>query len=341
MQERRSTIRIAQNCRVQYCAAEDLLPRDGHVANISERGVGLLVREQHKVGDHVTVSFNLPGLEEALTATGAVRWSSSLRQGRWYRLGMEWLPLEESTRNRLHAFLNTQAKPEAAEPQPKASGQRFSFNWLVWLAWVVALLTLAALWYSWIAPLKRQAQALNTEVEQREAIITTLQQRERELAQRQLQLKGELQTAQSHLATASEEIAQLDVQSRQAAGDAQRLSQEVQLFQQSYARVQSEREQLIQQVLQLEQERLQLKRKLSSVPELQLAIREAIDARKQAQREARRIQRSQWLQAFGQTGRLTDTEIREQDNRGYIIKDGKPTVTRSTVWIRVRDPEAK
>lgn len=339
MQERRATIRIAQSCRAQYCAAEDLLPRDGQVANISERGAGLLVREQHKAGEHVTVSFNLPGLEEPLTATGTVRWSSSSRQGRWYRLGMEWLPLEEATRNRLHTFLYTAKTPE--EPKPSAKTWKLSSNWMVWVSWAVALLTFAAVWYSWIAPLKQQTKALSTQVEQREAIISTLQGRERELAQRQLELKGELENAKSNLAAASQEMMQLDAQSQQASGDAQRLSQEVQLFQQSYARVQAEREQLIQQVMQLEQERLQLRHKLSSLPELQVAIREAIDARRLEQRETRRTQRAQWLQSLGQATDGPDTEIREQDNRGYIIKDGKPTVTRSTVWIRVKEPEAR
>ncbi len=337
MQERRTTIRIAQNSRAQYCAADDLLPRDGQVNDLSERGAGLLVREQHKPGEHVTVSFNLPGQEEPLTATGTVRWSSSSRQGRWYRLGMEWLPLEETTRGRLHTFLYSAKAPAPVKPKAKAWKPS---NRIVLFSWVVALLVLASAWYGWISPLKQETKVLNTEVQQREAIISTLQDRERELAQRQLELKTELDRAKINLAAASQEMMQMDTQSQQVAGDAQRLTQEVQLFQQSYAKVKEEREQLIQQVLQLEQERLQLRRKLSSLPELQVAIKEAIEVRKQQQRESRHVQRAQWLQSFAQSGQ-SDTEIREQDNRGYIIKDGKPTVNRSTVWIRVKEPEAK
>ncbi len=91
MQERRTTIRIGQQCRTQYCSSEDLLPRDGRITDLSERGVGLLVREAHRIGEVLTVGFSLPGDRTTLTATGVVRWSNPPQKGRWYPVGLDWI----------------------------------------------------------------------------------------------------------------------------------------------------------------------------------------------------------------------------------------------------------
>ena len=63
-----------------------------------------------------------------------------------------------------------------------------------------------------------------------------------------------------------------------------------------------------------------------------LAIRDAVESRKQAQQaerlamlKARRDEQERWL---------------AQGNRGYLIRDGRPTIGRSTVWIRVRELES-
>ena len=102
MQERRSTIRIEYPARAQYCPSEDLIPRDGRMTNLSERGANLLARETHRLGERITVSFPLPEEEEPLTVTGVVRWSDPTAQrGRWHATGIEWLPLGETASHRL------------------------------------------------------------------------------------------------------------------------------------------------------------------------------------------------------------------------------------------------
>src|SRR3989338_4726715 len=114
MQERRTTIRVDRLCRAQYCPADDLIPRDGRLTNLSERGAGLLAHETHRLGARLTVSFSLPEEEEPLTATGVVHWSDArARHGQWYPLGLEWLPMEETARHRLYTFLSrrTQDRP--------------------------------------------------------------------------------------------------------------------------------------------------------------------------------------------------------------------------------------
>ncbi len=335
MQERRTTIRINRTCRAQYCAAEDLLPRDGRLANVSERGANVWVRERHKEGEQVTVSFSLPGAGDSVTATGSVRWSASSREGRWYPLGLEWLPLEETTRDRLQAFLRT---PPQAAPARVAVGtraiprERSPYRWIVLVAWLALIGVASAVVYSWVTRLQEEARQLEAEVAQRNLLIAELTEREQRLAKREESLQRELSTTKTYLATASEEVARLDDQAQELTGEAQRLSREVELFQQSYAQVQEERSRLIQEVIRLEQEKLQLSRRLSSLPELQLAIRETMESRTKARADAKQV-RIQRL-------RSVDTAIREGDNQGYLIRDGRPTAVRgSTLSIRVHDPE--
>lgn len=336
MQERRTTVRVAYPCRAQYCAADDLLPRDGRILNLSERGAGMLVRESRREGEQVTTSFSLPGTSETLTATGVVRWSSPTLKGRWHAMGLEWLPLEEATRNRLHTFLYTQPIPSTRGRPDRAADQAPSSQWMVWGAWGIAILLVGAVAWLWAQTLQREQEArwLRKGVEQRSMAIAVLKQREQRLVEHGAWLQQELGTAQHRLASATGEMVQLDQQAQSLAGDAQRLRQEVELFQQSYDKAQQERGQLIQEVIGLEQERLKLLGRLSSLPELHLAIRNAIEARKAAQAHAR------WA-AF-QTLRGADTEIAPEDNQGFVIRDGRSTLSRrgTVMMIRVHDPQA-
>jgi len=334
MQERRTTVRVGYQARAQYCAAEDLLPRDGRLVNLSERGAGMLVREARKLGEQVTISFSLPQSADALTATGLVRWAAASGKGKWHAAGLEWLPLEEASRNRLHAFLYAQpaSVTTPTPPTPGSSGKKINFSWLPWAA---AIILLAAVMFAWVQFSERRAAKLEMGLAQRNTVINVLKDREQRLAQRESWLRQELVTAKTHLATASGEIARLDEQANTLGADAQRLRQEVDLFQQSYDTAQKEHADLIQQVLNLEQERLRLVGKLSSLPELQIAIRESIEARRQEQR-------AEWVSHFRFSAPSNrDTQIRPEDNQGFIVRNGQPTQRRgSSMSIRVLEPEA-
>ena len=98
----------------------------------------------------------------------------------------------------------------------------------------------------------------------------------------------------------------------------------------SYLQVQEERDRFIQQALELEQERASLASRLSSIPELRRAIEEAIEVRKQA-RQAERLTRLE--------GRRTADHELTQGNRGYLIREGRPTIGLSTVWVHVHELE--
>ena len=322
MQERRTTIRLSHRSPAQQCSSEDLLPQDGYLINISERGAGLLARQAYRDGERVTVSFALPGEREPLTATGVVRWSApSTTRNRWNPSGLEWLPFEEPTRDRLHRSLQrmTRAAFPRAVPKSRVSAQR-----AVLFTGIAGGLLIALLLSFWVRSLRQENRALATAVAQRNGIISQL---EGEEARRTL----ELDTARANLAATASEVARLDQQTQNFGAALGQLNEDMERFQQSYVQVRGEREQLMQRVLDLEQERASLAKRLSSVEELRLAIREAIDTRKDTQ-HAQRLLLVRAKQEAGQR-RMAD------GNRGFLIRDGRPTAGRATLWIRVHEPE--
>lgn len=327
MQERRATIRMNHASRAQYCPAEDLLPRDGRLMNLSERGAGLLVREPHPEGEQITISFAFPGDEETTTATGAVRWSeANPAGGGWHRVGLQWLPLEEVTRNRLHRFLYQQTKQGVTRASTGGAGAAWRFRaWGSLVAWLgVAILALIGVNLAQrLHALQGKNSWLGQVVEERNAFIHQLKTRE-------ATLQSQLSATRGYLAETAAEVSRLDQHAQGLGGQIQLLNKEVERFQQSYVKVREERGSLLQHVLDLEQERLALSRRLVSSQEVSLVVREAIESRKRA------LQARERPQMKGER-RLSDLEI--VGNEGYIIRDGHPTLGRSTMWIRVYDPE--
>ncbi|MDP3702940.1 MAG: PilZ domain-containing protein [Candidatus Omnitrophota bacterium] len=324
MQERRTTIRVDRLSRAQYCPTEDLVPRDGRLTDLSDRGAGLLAHETHRVGARLTVSFSLPEEDELLTATGVVHWSDArVRQGHWYPLGLEWLPMEETARHRLHTFLSRRAPT----PPLQISGEKILGldlrPLIVRIALVLGVLLVAGL-AVWVFSLSQKNHALGEAVEQRNAMIRHVEQREQRLEQA-------LAAAVTQLTDVSKAAVQFSQQTSDLETEVGRLSGEVERFQESYVRIREEREQLIDRMMALEQERVGLTERLSSIPALRLAIQEAIAARRSAQRQIR-------LQALT-TRKAIDRQYATEGNRGFLVRNGQPTATRSTVWIRVYDPE--
>jgi len=324
MQERRTTIRIGRLSRAQYCPADDLVPRDGRLTDLSERGAGLLTQETHRIGARLTVTFPLPEEEEPLTASGVVHWSDArARQGRWYPLGLEWLPMEETARHRLSTFLSRRTQERPLE----VSGKRIlsvTLQPVLRRTVLVLGVLLVAGFAVWVLSLSQRNLALGEALKQRTAII-------RHIEQREVVLERELTSARAQLASASTTAANVGAQAQELEAEVGRLSGEVERFQQSYVRLREEREQLIQRVLELEQERLRLAGRLSSIPDLRLAIREAVEARRLAQRQAR----TQTVMARVDAAR----QFAAEGNRGYLVRNGRPTAGRSTMWIRVHEPE--
>lgn len=269
MQERRTTIRVDHPCRTQYCSANDPLPKDGSLLNLSERGAGVLLRESRKGGERVTVNFPLLGAEDTVTTTGVVRWSGEhSERGRWYPVGLEWLPLEETTAHLLHRLLTSSPHTASA----KASTTRWeALRWGLLCGLFVAMLCGGAL-----LALQQDNWRLETVLQARNATVE-------HLGAQGARLQGELDTAIANLSATSEEVARLHEQTQALEGNAHRLSQEVARFQDSYVQLQQERSALIDRVLELEQERTVISRRSVPLEELHQVIRETI-ARKQATR---------------------------------------------------------
>ena len=175
----------------------------------------------------------------------------------------------------------------------------------------------------WIWSFYAENRRLQAAVERREQVIGQLEQEGARLAL-------ELGAANTQLSETAGEVDQLNQTTQGLGEQIGRLTTEIDQVQASYRQVREEREQLMQRVLEIEQERASLASRLSSIPELRRAIEDAIEVRKQA-RQAERLTR---LSAR----RSADREL-AQGNRGYVIREGRPTVGLSTVWVRVHEPE--
>ncbi len=324
MQERRTTIRVPHRSRIQYCPSEDLLPRDGELSDLSERGVGLLTSESHPAGESITITLSLPAAEDSMTATGVVR-GSAAPTGPWqrHRVGLEWTPLAHTTHQRLHAFLSTATRATAPSFGPwqviRQGWARHQLGLVIGMMGGVAFLV-AGSW--WMYVLRQENQQLQMAIHQRNETM-------HQLAQRDAVLQQELRLAKTHLASTSEEVARLDYEAQQMERGMQQLTHDVAQFQQSYGQIKEERNRLAQQVLSLEQQRASSPSLFVSSRELRRVVRETLAAHRKAKRQLR-------LKGF----RAIEPQRSSADNGGYVVWDGRPTTNTSTMWIRVHDPES-
>ena len=296
------------------------------MTSLSWDGAGVLVRSAHPVGERMTVTFALPRVAEAVTVTGTVRWAG--RQGpgsSWHPLGLEWLPTEEVTRNRLREALSNQ--PESPVRAPVTPRRVFPSNeWLlrreVVPHWTLAVGLLAgAGLLMWVALLHGKNRRFAAEVLLRQAMMQQLEQHEGIL-------RHELAVAGAHLSATTEEVSRLAEQAQFLEGEVGQLRQDVEHVQASYRQAREEREQLMQRVLDLAQERVLLTRRLTSMKDLDLAIHEALAARV-SQRSA--------ISMSGVTDQQQAPYIRE-GNRGYVVQK-KPVVSEPpSVRVRVHEP---
>ena len=306
MQERRTTIRVRHVCRAPYCPGEDLLPREGRVTTISERGVGMLIRDDHREGERLTVNVPLPDEPDPLTITGVVRWSSQpVANHGWHPSGLEWLPMEDAARRRLQHFLHARAKTsESSIDRPASAGPASRRSKTLQRSGIIAGASLAIAGFLWGFSLRGDKQALVATLDQRDATIAQLRQQETLLRQ-------ELGATKSSLASTTEEIARLDQQAQFLGHAVEQLGQEVEHAQSSFGQLREDREQLMQRLLDLLQERAYLIKRMDAMQQLDTAIQDAIETRR------------------GPTS----------GNQGYVVGEAAAN-PRPTLWIRVHDPEA-
>lgn len=284
-------------------------------------------REPHRIGEHLTVSFPLPGDTEISTATGVIRWAADQpKSGGWYGLGMEWLPLEEDARSRLHRFFSGHAQGETA-PRAQAQAVARGLPKSSQLILVVVLVVGVIVTWQTVRRLTRQTVVLGHVVEQRDAVIGFLKRQKQTL-------QTELTGTKQRLAETAQEAARLGEHARALGGEVARLGTALHQADVSFAEVsadraalQAEREPLMQKMMDLEQERLVLARRLVNTHQVKLIVREMIAQREQAETAKARAAR-----------RLSD--FSERGNEGFVIREGRATLGHGTVWIRVHEPEA-
>lgn len=282
MQERRTTIRINHRCLARYAHPDDLLPQDGLVRDLSERGAGVLMRDRSRYGAQVNVTFPLPGDRDSLTLAGVVRWATPRsREQAWAHAGVEWLPLDAELRQRLTRFL---CRAILAPSPPSARGVRrwlragpFAASRVGWA--VVAGLLAAGACGLWAFTVRRERAQLHAFLMERDAAVRALEQQEREL-------RSELNAAQAHVSLTSEEVAQAARQAQGLEGKAQQLAAAVSQLQEVFLQLQQERRALIERVLTLEQERLALIRRSVPSDAVQAAVREAVARRARSGRKS-------------------------------------------------------
>ena len=273
MQERRATVRTTYCRRTEYCPSEDLIPRDGRIVNLSERGLGLWTGEAHPQGERMTVSFSIPGEDEPVTLTGVVRWSEAGPSRRWYPVGLEWFPLEETIRYRLRTFLSDSAQPVGGSATRQGLIQRVSVVFGVFAGFGIAL---------WVGVLQQENRQLATAIEQRNAMIRQLEHRE--------QLWDELTSAKTSLVRSTQDVAQLDQQVGELVQTMGQLNQQVGRFRPLPSARPAPMDPATRQILGLEPPAANVERLVTTFPQLPLVVREALESRLASSRQEERHQ---------------------------------------------------
>ncbi len=329
MQERRSVIRVKCFLPSQYAYPPDSPAVNGHIADLSVRGLGLLAGgKDGEPGQRVQVSVLLPSEEEFLTVQGIIRWtaSSASRHGGYPR-GIEFVDLDETQRYRLQTFVTDSLQQSRFQESLTRTVERVQQTMPSRVLAASGLLlsgVLVAGLCIWIVTLQRQSEHLRQVLAERARVITQLETRHQALQQELDQTKGQL-------ARSFAEITQFHAQTARFETDLQWFSQNLSELTQAYLRLRDEREQLTKRLAQVEQQHVLLEQRWQSIPELRTALRQAYETR----RQQLRAQRRQWL-----------AQLREEDqrrlmsgNRGYVMKAGQPTLTSSHLSIRVYTPE--
>jgi hypothetical protein len=207
----------------------------------------------------MTVSLPGPDGQSPLTATGLVRWSRARGLGRrWAALGLEWLPIEGSGRLHLEALLETCWRRQGQAPTANGSRRRLRSRRAAW--WLAAALSAAGVW--WARERHVSLLAANERLHRR---LHEQQDRVVQLTRREVLLQ--------------QELGRLDAQTRALGGLLERLDSDVGRMRTSYDRVREERQELLDRIAALEARRDELLKRLALLPDVLLAVEEAIEAR--------------------------------------------------------------
>ncbi len=107
--ERRAFPRLYYNVEVEYNVLSDQPsgPTEGFSRNVSEGGICILTLDKFTVGDHIDLSFSLPGAEKPIKATGKVAWVEEFSVGdtsssKAYDAGIHFININDADKQRIH-----------------------------------------------------------------------------------------------------------------------------------------------------------------------------------------------------------------------------------------------
>ena len=330
MRERRATVRVSCFLPAEYRLSDGTVTASGQVTNLSIQGLGLLTSQPLPPGNRLAARLALPDDGESLEIDGLIRWSvdSPARDGRYFS-GVEFERLDETTRFCLQAFVTDQTqrggRSRGRVGRTIARLRRTIPSRVIRVSGLLLGVLLIAGLSLWILMLRRKNEQLVQDVAERTMLIAQLEARQQQLQERLAQ------TGLQALNSAAE-VERLQSQTAHLETQVGWLSQNLHDLKGAYERVRIERTQLAEEVGQLEAQQAELTRRLGSVPDLQQAMREAVHVRRQQRRQA-------WLAWLAQRHQR-DRAVTQQDNRGYVVYGGAPTLTSAShLSIRVLNPE--
>ena len=310
MRERRATVRVGCFLPAEYRVAERSLVSPGRITDLSLGGLRLFTSRPLAGGERVTVTFTLPRDDNPVSVHGLIRWSGPASSGDpGCPVGVEFERLDETTRFCVQAFVTDQTKPTS----------------LLKVGWPLLVGIVSAGICVWILQLQRQKEQLRQTLAERTSVITQLEATHQQLAQ-------ELDQTKAAASLTATEIGRLQYQRAQLETELGWLNQNLGELKEAYLRVRDERDALQNRVQVLEQQQAAFEQRLTSIPELRKAIRQTA----QAEAKQRREQRRRWLARL----READQHTLRHGNRGYVVRDGHPTLVGSRLSIRVLSPES-
>ena len=190
---------------------------------------------------------------------------------------------------------------------------------------VLGVATAVSLWRT--AALERQKGHLSQAyTEAQDVLGQVTQERDR--------LNGELSTTRQTMEAQVGQLASLQHELEEAGGRLERTVAELASLQREQAQLRSQNSSLSMRLSAVTAEKAELEQRLSSLKELKLAIRDV----------QRKIWQSRWasLRARIEQRRREDQDRLVSGNRGYLIRDGKSTVSSAArLQVHVLEPQSQ
>lgn len=190
---------------------------------------------------------------------------------------------------------------------------------------VLGVATAVSLWRT-VALERQKGRLSQAYTEAQDVLGQVTQERDR--------LNGELSTARQTVEGQAGQLASLQHELEEAEGRLERTVAELASLQREQERLRSQNSSLSMQLSALTAEKAKLEERLSSLKELRLAIRDV----------KRKIWQSRWASFRARIEQLRheDQDRLASGNRGYIIRDGKPTLSPAArLQVHVLEPQSQ